>query len=331
MVTGAGPTYSYSWNSITVANGTHALAAVASDAAGNTASSSVSFTVTNVAVPPVISAVNAGAVTSSGATITWTTDQASNSQVAYGTTSGYGSLSALNSTLVTSHSVTLTGLAASTTYHYQVLSQNAQGTLASSGDFTFTTAVALQTLLQIQGNATEVSGVTNGSVVTPTVTPGGFTGTVVANGGSVNFTPAGVYFLNCCSNSGNAYYQLTGTTIGNIFNMSQGQVTFNLQSRYSFAQRQASASAARYAFDVRDGNGNHLFDFLTQVVSGSLQFTYLAAGAGSYYFVPQGTENTLFGNGVTMQVTLSWNGTTSSLYLNGTLVKSVPYTAPTAS
>ncbi len=49
---------------------------------------------TNVAVPPVISAVNAGAVTSSGATITWTTDQPSNSQVAYGATSSYGSLSA---------------------------------------------------------------------------------------------------------------------------------------------------------------------------------------------------------------------------------------------
>ena len=333
VVTGAGPTYSYSLSTTTVANGTHTLTATASDAAGNTASSSVSITVNNVAVPPVISGVAAGAVTSSGATITWTTDQASNSQVAYGTTSSYGSLSALNATLATSHSVTLTGLAASTTYHYQVLSQNAQGTLASSADYTFTTPAGLQTLLQIQGNATEVSGVTNGSVVTPNVTPGGFTGTVVDNGGSVNFTQSGngVYFLNCCSNSGNAYYKFTGTTIGNIFNLSQGQVTFNLQSRYSFAQRQASAAASRYALDVRDGNGTHLFDFITQVTSGRLVFTYAAAGAGTYYFVPQGTEDTLFGNGVTMPVTLSWNGTTSNLYLNGTLVKSVSYTTPTAS
>jgi len=33
-VTGAGPSYSYSWNTMAATNGTHALTAVASDAAG---------------------------------------------------------------------------------------------------------------------------------------------------------------------------------------------------------------------------------------------------------------------------------------------------------
>src|ERR1022692_4570610 len=56
-------------------------------------------------------------------------------------------------------------------------------------------------LLQINGNSSELSGVTNGSIVTPSIAPSGFTGTVVSKGtGSVNFTPAqggnGVYFLN---------------------------------------------------------------------------------------------------------------------------------------
>ena len=121
-------------------------------------------------------------MTSSSATITWTTDKASNSQVAYGTTGGYGSLSALNATLATSHSVTLTGLAASTTYYYQVQSQAAQGGVAMSGGFTFTTAAALvgpQPLLQMHLDQTEVSGMTNGSVVTPSIAPAGFTGGVV--------------------------------------------------------------------------------------------------------------------------------------------------------
>ncbi len=165
-------------------------------------------------------------------------------------------------------------------YHYQVLSQDAQSNQAASGDNTFTTSAAgTQTVLQIQGNASEVSGVTNGSTVTPATAPSGFTGTVVANGtGSVNFAPAqtgnGVYFLNCCGNTNNAYYQFTGSTIGNIFNVSQGQISFYLESRYSFAQRQSNAASPRYAFDVRDGNGNHLFYFLTQVTSGRLSFTY---------------------------------------------------------
>ncbi len=45
--------------------------------------------------------------------------------------------------------------------------------------------------------------------------------------------------------------------------------------------------------------------------------------------MPSGTENTLFGSGVSLAVTISWNGSTINLYLNNTLVKSVPYTLPT--
>ena len=100
--------------------------------------------------------------------------------------------------------------------------------------------------------------------------------------GSVNFTLAetgdGVYFLNCCVNSNNAYYKFTGPTVGDIFNMSQGQIAFYLKSRYSFAQRSANASTPRYAFDARDGNGNHLFYFLTQVSGGLLFFNYGIGG-----------------------------------------------------
>jgi hypothetical protein len=234
-------------------------------------------------------------------------------------------------TLVTSHSVTLSGLNASTVYHYQVLSANSQGTAASSTDYTFTTA---QLLLQIHADATEVSGVTNGSSITPSTAPSGLTGTVVVNGGSVNYAPAevgnGVYFQNCCNNTNDAYYHFTGTGVGTAFNVAQGHITFYLKSRYSFAQRVANAAQPRYAFDVRDGNGNHLFYFLTQVTNGVLYFTYLIAGTGQYYWVPQGTEDSVYGLGVVLQVTMSWNNGVANLYLNGALVKSTTYTTPTA-
>src|SRR4029077_3949372 len=46
------------------------------------------------------------------------------------------------SSLVVSHVVTLSGLAASTTYHYRVKSRDAAGNLAISADFTFTTATS---------------------------------------------------------------------------------------------------------------------------------------------------------------------------------------------
>lgn len=93
--------------------------------------------------PPIISNVQASAVTSSGATLTWTTDENSDSQVNYGTTSGYGSSSNLNSTLTTTHTVTLSGLSANTVYHYQVRSSDASGNVALSADNTFTTQVVV--------------------------------------------------------------------------------------------------------------------------------------------------------------------------------------------
>jgi hypothetical protein len=210
---------------------------------------------------------------------------------------------------------------------------------ASLGASTASSNVSLSppypSVFQIQGKSTEVSGVRNGSTVTPEIAPGGLTGSVVVNGtGSVNFTSAqtggGLYFLNCCTNSNNAYYKFTGAAIGGIFNTNQGQISFTLQSRYSFAQRQASAWSPRYAFDVRDGNGTHLFYFLTQVTSGYLYFTYDIGGSGQNYWAPKGTEDTLFGSGVTLAVTLSWSSSGLNLYLNGALVKSTAYSAPAA-
>ena len=123
----------------------------------------------------------------------------------------------------------------------------------------------------------------------------------------------------------------TGAAIGNIFNASQGQVSFYLQSRYSFAQRVASAGSQRYAFDVRDGNGSHLFYFLTQIASGESGDTeYLAAGSGSPLLrTVRGRRTRCSAPGVVMQVTIGWSSTGASLYLNNTLVKSVRYTAPT--
>ena len=115
------------------------------DAAGNTsADSNVANVTTPTPVldttPPIISGVAATAITTSSATIAWNTDESADSQVAYGTTLGYGQSTPLSIILVTSHSQTVSGLAPSTTYHYQVLSKDASGNLAVSNDNTFTTA-----------------------------------------------------------------------------------------------------------------------------------------------------------------------------------------------
>src|SRR5438128_10517317 len=132
--------YAVSWDTTTASNGSHTLTAVARDAATNTTTAAtVTVTVANDSTPPVLSAIAASAITSSGATITWTTNEASDSQVDYGPTTAYGSSSPLNASLVTSHSISISGLAANTVYHFRVRSRDAASNLATSGDVTFTT------------------------------------------------------------------------------------------------------------------------------------------------------------------------------------------------
>ena len=87
---------------------------------------------------PAISDIGASNITTDSATITWITDQQADSLVEYGTTTSYGS-SASDTAMVTSHSITLTGLVPGTTYHFKITSTNSYGFSSSSGDETFTT------------------------------------------------------------------------------------------------------------------------------------------------------------------------------------------------
>ena len=90
---------------------------------------------------PNISAVAVPNISSNTATITWTTDIASDSTVYYGTSYSGNSASYVSFTdpaSVTSHSVTLTGLTAATNYYFFVRSTSGAYT-GTSGDYQFTT------------------------------------------------------------------------------------------------------------------------------------------------------------------------------------------------
>jgi len=93
-------------------------------------------------IAPVINDVATTGITHSDAAITWNTDENSNSIVNYGTTTVLGS-TASDTAMVTSHSVTLTGLSAEIIYYYEVQSTDASGNTATDDNsgsyYTFTT------------------------------------------------------------------------------------------------------------------------------------------------------------------------------------------------
>jgi len=72
------------------------------------------------------------------ATISWTTSVPASSQLDYGLSSAY-TTSVSSPTLVTSHSLTATGLSCNTPYHYQVTSVDGSGNTGQSADAVFTT------------------------------------------------------------------------------------------------------------------------------------------------------------------------------------------------
>jgi hypothetical protein len=90
-------------------------------------------------VGPQVSNIVTTGVTSGTISVDWQTAVPSTAQVQFGTSSALGSSSGLDSTLVTTHRVTLSGLMPATTSSFAVVSRDASGVQTTSQTFTFTT------------------------------------------------------------------------------------------------------------------------------------------------------------------------------------------------
>jgi hypothetical protein len=132
-----------SWT-LTKGAGTKTVFAQFKDAAGNWSAAATDTIVLDTTAPTVTNRT-ATNLTRNSATITWTTNEPADSQVEYGPTKRYGVTTTLDSNLVLSHSVPISGLNPSTLYHYRVRSRDAAGNLTVSADSTFTTGSVADT------------------------------------------------------------------------------------------------------------------------------------------------------------------------------------------
>ena len=237
--------------------------------------------------PPIVSSISSGAISTTQATITWDTDELSDSTVGFDTIAasfideiGVATFSD-NAGSAGAHSVTLSGLTPNTTYFYQVKSSDPSGNEAvddnGGGGYTFTTTdgpaisgVALESAANTQATivwntdvasstyisyATSISG---GALVTPTevgigtlVTAHSHTITGLTTGTTYYFSVKSVDGSANITTNNNAglFYQFTtpSDSTGPIFSSIQASVTTHDKSVLTWISDEQSNSQVKYS------------------------------------------------------------------------------------
>jgi len=135
------------------------LSGVANDPNGG---SYYSFTTTDDSVPPIISDLEVETISDTQAIVRWTTNEPASSQVEYGVTSGsYPESSTTEASLNTLHTVSLTGLTASTTYFLVAHSADSSGNAVTSEELSFATTEPLITETEAQEREDAARGETD--------------------------------------------------------------------------------------------------------------------------------------------------------------------------
>jgi hypothetical protein len=194
---------------IQVVGGGTGVLDLANHGMASTYTQATGFTTVADTTPPTISSVASSGVGSTTATVTWTTNESSDSQVFYRRQGDPAyQQTTIDATLATSHSEPLQGLAPSTTYEYYVRSADAAGNAATSTPTqTFVTGANAFTYVSFEaeaGNVVAPVRVVNGAASTfggsYIDTPSGTTtGTATAPAGTatfgVNVPSAGTWYL----------------------------------------------------------------------------------------------------------------------------------------
>lgn len=203
--------------------------------------------------PPTLSGIGTTAVGTDGATVAWTTNEPSDSQVEYGTTTSYGQSSLLAPALVTKHSVALTGLSANTTYHYRVKSKDASGNLVVSSDRTFGAA----------GNCVSSNGFWTNTPINPQT--GKFTAEFSATPGGANID--GVMGL---SNGSASDYKKLGPI-----------VRFNTGGKIDARNGGAYAASAAITYKA---NTTYRFRLVVDIATHKYD-AYVSSGGGAFQLI----------------------------------------------
>ena len=208
--------------------------------------------------------VQVAAATTSTCQIVWTTNVPANSQVDYGATTAYGSSTPLDATMVTSHAVNISGLAAGTTYYFQVSSTDAKNNNGKGlGHF-------------------KTAGFSISGTITPAASGNGTT--VTLSGGATAATNADASGNYSLTGLPNGVYTVTPSRTGYSFSPVSQTPTLN-GANVSGVNFSASSSATAPAITTQPANQ-------TVTAGQTASFTVVATGTAplSYQWQKNGAN-----------------------------------------
>src|SRR6266566_1643669 len=251
----------------------------------------------NTTPPPpstlVITNVQTGSVTTSSSQVVWTTNVPANSSIDYGTTTVYGNSTPVDSAMVTSHQMTLAGLAAGTTYYYQVNSTDSKGNNGHGGNKFHTGGFSLSGTINPaaagNGAAVALSGAASAT-------------STADNSGNYNFAglPNGSYMVTpkqtgYAFTPGNQSTTVNGANVSGV-NFTATSQTFSISGTITPVAGASGAtvtlSGAASATTTANSSGAYTLSGLT---SGSYTIT---PGNAGYTFTPPSQSVTVSGANV---------------------------------
>lgn len=131
-----------------VSGTTYHFMASSDDRKGHVASSG-DGTFNTAQVPLVIEGVIVDSLGETWAAVSWNTNRPADSMIEYGITTAYGSSTQLDPTPVSTHHVTIDGLASGTAYHIRAHSDDGETEAAMSGDLEFQTPLPTLSLTDV--------------------------------------------------------------------------------------------------------------------------------------------------------------------------------------
>lgn len=284
------------------------------------------------------------APSNNSATITWDTSAIGNSQVEYGVSSAYSASTTLDSSLNTTHSVTLTGLNPDTVYHFAVMSSDPSGNTTTSSDQTFTTtgtgatAVAMTpatVMLGASGGAAGSSTSVSGSGFSPNESVnlsfnGSSLGTVTADAnGNISNTIAipsglgnGTFAVDATGASSGriaaATFAIGGTSTvtGTVTTATTPTDALTLQNEITSLQSQVNALEVRLAnLEAQGGSNVSVSASSTGIPSGDTLYTGTLSNASGGSFTLTTAGGTTYTVNVTSGATI-WNNARSTVGLS---------------